>query len=145
MVWFASATDGSDASVVEDFHVKPRPGTPERTITGTVTDEAGPVGRSRAPTSACRFTRRVVSNYPDTTDSDGEYELSDVRAGRYPELVATAPAYDVATKVADLRRGDLVVDFELRHDWAASAGGASVTDHNGADYGEPVGPATRST
>ena len=42
--------------------------------------------------------------------------------------------------MADLRRGDLVVDFELRHDWAASAGGATVTDHNGADYGEPCGP-----
>ncbi len=139
MGWFASATDGSDASVVEDFHVKPRPGTAKRTITGTVTDDATgePIEGAyvRLPGHASG-----VSNYADTTDVDGEYEISGVLAGRYPELVATAPAYDVASKVADLRRGDLVVDFELRHDWAASAGGATVTDHNGADYGEPCGP-----
>ena len=38
MGWFASATDGSDTGVVEDFHAAPT-GHCERTLAGTVTDD----------------------------------------------------------------------------------------------------------
>jgi len=133
MGWFASATDGADASVVEDFQTKPRPGTPRRVITGSVTD-AG----TRAPIQGALVRipghSSALGDYSATTDADGEYRISRVLAGRYPEITAQAPGYDVASQVADTRARDIEVDFELRRDWAAASGGASIEDFNGPDY-----------
>lgn len=141
MGWFASATDGSDADVVEDFHTRPGPGAPRRTITGQVTDDAtgdpieGAYVRIPGHSSA-------VSNYTDRTDADGRYEIDDILAGRYPEIVATAPGYEVASKVANVLVLDKQIDFTLRRDWAAREGGASLDSFSGVDYSDfGCGPA----
>ncbi len=140
MGWFASATDGSDASVIENFQVPPRPGTPRYAVTGTVTDDA-----TGAPIEGAVITipghSSSISNYSAVTGPKGHYRIRHVLAGRYPEIVARAPGYDIATEVADVRAGRAQVDFELRRDWAATAGGATLDDFTGPNYGPGCGPA----
>ncbi len=139
MGWFASASDGSDAQVVEDFHRPPPPHTPRRTAFGFVYDDATEEPLAGAVVKIPGHSSGV-SNYSDVTDADGYYQIDNILAGRYPELVAQAPAYDVLSKVLNVRNDDRRVDFPLRRDWAADVGGASLVDFTGPNYGPGCGP-----
>ncbi len=132
MGWFASASDGSDAAVVEDFSMPPSPSTPRYTVSGQVTDDQTGDAIEGAVVSIPGHASGV-SNYTATTDASGRYSIQQVIAGDYPEIIAQAPGYKIEPKTADVD-GDIEVDFSLRRDWAASSGGADLVEFTGPDY-----------
>jgi extracellular elastinolytic metalloproteinase len=136
MGWFASTSSGSDTSAVEDGSMPPDPTTPRATVSGTVTDDV--TGEPLAGVSV--FVGGHLSQWADVTDAQGRYQLDFVVAGDYPEIVAQLPAYDLGSEPVSVGAPATQLDFELRRDWAAAVGGASVDDFTGPDYGPGCAP-----
>lgn len=129
MGFYAGSDDGADAAPAADFNVPPPPGTATGSISGTVTDTEG----NPLANAVVRITGH--SEFSDTTDANGTYEIADVPSGTWPKVIATAPGYesesDAVTVAPD---ATATFDAELRRDWAASSGGASIASFTGPDY-----------
>ena len=134
MGWFASTTDSSDTAPVADFSTPPS-GASSGTVSGRVTDADSHAGVAGA-TAGLGST-----GLGGTTDATGAYSISGVPAGTYPQMTVTAPGYDRSIHSQSVAAGQNTVDVSLRRDWAASAGGASVSSFTGPDYsGYGCGP-----
>jgi hypothetical protein len=143
MGFFAGAADGSDIAPVEDFTAPPAPGGPTGTISGTVTsaDTGLPVSGLTVGIGGLAINPSPVGPLAGTTDANGHYSFSNVPAGNYGKLVVyTAAGFDqdTATHVPVSSGANTVENFAIHRDWAASKGGASITqvsDNTGADFG----------
>ncbi len=140
MGYLAYADGGGDVSPTADFSVPPAPGGPTGRTTGTVTSlETGlylgnvTVGLESL-TGEASFADRLATQ----TAANGGYAL-DAPAGTYGELAVERPGYDRVTvpTFAVTGGGTRVQDVALRRDWAAGAGGATVsgTDNTGGGIG----------
>jgi len=143
MGFFAGAADGSDIAPVEDFTAPPAPGGPTGTISGTVTsaDTGLPVSGLSVGIGGLAINPSPVGPLAGTTDASGHYSFSNVPVGTYGKLVAFTSAgfdQDAATHVPVSSGGNTVENFAIHRDWAASKGGANITqvsDNTGADFG----------
>ena len=70
-----------------------------------------------------------------TSNNGGVYQISGIFFGTYPKIVVGAPGFDrVVLTSLTINRALTSQDFQLRRDWAALAGGGTVTAFNGPDY-----------
>jgi extracellular elastinolytic metalloproteinase len=135
MGWFASVSDSSDTSAVEDFSMPLPPATPRATVSGAVTDHI-----SGEPVVGAVV---VIGGHPQwtaVTNKDGEYSIRNVVVGDYPELLGTATGYDVGSSELVVSAPTTTASFSLRRDWASSEGGGSIADLTGPDFGAGCGP-----
>jgi hypothetical protein len=137
MGFYAGTTSVSDREPVEDFNVPPASQLPNGTLTGTVTDS-----QSGAPIADVAVNLGPLNT---KTDAAGRYTLSVVQ-GRYPRLRFTAGGYDqsLSTPFTVAPAVTAVHDIKLVRDWAASAGGATISDASVGDEdggGSTCGPA----
>jgi hypothetical protein len=135
MGWAASVVDSADTSAVEDFSMPPPPDTARAAVSGTVTDDV-----TGEPVSGAVVTIGGHRQWTDVTADDGSYQIANVVAGDYPELVARATGYDVGSTELVVSAPDTTADFELRRDWASAEGGGSIADFTGRDIGSGCGP-----
>jgi hypothetical protein len=131
MGYYAGSFDGDDAAPGASFARPPARHAAGR-IEGTVTDPD--TGRPIAGASVTlAFQGRGVVNPAAVTDDTGHYSLGPVPQGHYAKLQVDAPGFVSARAAVTVgRRGHR--DFTARRDWAAAAGGATVTDANGTDH-----------
>jgi hypothetical protein len=135
MGWFASSDNAGDTHPVEDFSLPPAAGTPTGTVTGTVTDIDSTHGASGVQVGFGGHNSGFPGDYQAVTDGSGKYTISGVYAGTYPALIAGGAGFE-----GQIKRGvsvpshTITVNFQVRRDWAASSGGASIASFTGVDY-----------
>ncbi|BFU46037.1 M36 family metallopeptidase [Krasilnikovia sp. MM14-A1004] len=134
MGFFAGAVDGDDADVVEDFSMPPAANTPKGSVTGKVTDADTGAAVAGATVGFGGHVTGFANNYVATTAADGTYTISDVLPGTYPKVFTKGAGYDTVSKTVTVLSRANSVDWQVRRDWAAVAGGSSVVDFTGPDY-----------
>jgi extracellular elastinolytic metalloproteinase len=138
MGFYAGALGGDDAAPGADFSVPPV--NPQRaTVTGTVTDSETGAPVSGA-TVTLAFQGSGTANPSAVTDVEGRYRLGPVPVGTYPKLFVSGAGYDPVTAAVTVTAGGATKDLVLRRDWAASSGGATISDFNGPDFSPDCGP-----
>ncbi|GAB1690431.1 M36 family metallopeptidase [Krasilnikovia sp. M28-CT-15] len=134
MGFFAGAVDGDDAAVVEDFSLPPAANTPRGSVTGKVTDTDTGAAVAGATVGFGGHTSGFANDYVATSAADGSYTISDILPGTYPKVFAKGAGFDSVVKTVSVGARVNAVDWKLRRDWAATAGGSSVVDFTGPDY-----------
>jgi hypothetical protein len=139
MGYFAGALSGDDSSPGADFHLPPAT-SDTGVITGKITDTAtgGPV--SGATVTLAFEGGRGFENPSATTGADGRYSIGPVPVGRYPKLAVIAAGYNPATQAVRVQASGTRRNVALVRDWAATSGGAAVTEFNGPDFSPQCGP-----
>ena len=139
MGFFAGSLGGDDASPGADFHTPPA-NHDKGTITGTVTDADSGQPVSGLTVSLAFQGAPGAANPSDTTDAEGHYSIGPVRVGTYPKLNVSGVGFDPARSSVTVTTAGTVKNFEVRRDWAAASGGASIADFNGPDFSPVCGP-----
>ncbi|MEO5708490.1 MAG: M36 family metallopeptidase [Nocardioidaceae bacterium] len=140
MGYYAGSLGGDDVAPGADFNTPPRSNR-TASITGTVTDQD-----TGKPVSGITVTLAFqggngAANPSAVTLADGSYRIGPVPVGSYQKLAATGAGYDPASTAVDVGNAGAVKNFSVRRDYAASSGGATITDFNGPDFGPACGPA----
>ncbi|MEX0429552.1 M36 family metallopeptidase [Nocardioides sp. DS6] len=134
MGFYAGSVDGADTAVAEDFHTPPPASAGHGTVTGIVTNTStgDPV------VGAVVKIAGLGDQYAAVTDATGRYTLGahgNLPPGTYPKVVVSGPGYLPEVVSITVTKGQATThDFAIERDWAASAGGASVTSYDGPDY-----------
>jgi hypothetical protein len=138
MGFYAGSIDSADTTPGQDFHTPPPAKRPhDGVIAGTVTD----------PTSGDPVAGALVqvtgqgNQYTARTDADGTYAIGGLVTGRYAKVAASGPGYfpDAHAGRAVEQSGSSPThptDFSITRDWAATSGGATVTDFDGPDFSD---------
>ncbi|MGE5828556.1 MAG: M36 family metallopeptidase [Micromonosporaceae bacterium] len=134
MGWFAGSVDGDDTAPAEDFSMPPAPGTPTGTLTGTVRDQDTNAPIAGALVFFGGHASGFAGDYAAVTNGSGVYSISGILAGTYPKVAARSAGYDPNVQTVSVPSHTLVLNWLLRRDWAALAGGATVVDFNGDDF-----------
>jgi extracellular elastinolytic metalloproteinase len=134
MGWFAGAADGGDTQPAEDFHLPPSAELPLGTLSGTVKD-----ANTNAPLvgAVVRITGHdsgFVGSFTALTNGAGQYSIGNVPVGTYKKVVVSNDGYEVGTTAVPVAASGSTKNFQIRKDYAASSGGASITGANGPDY-----------
>jgi extracellular elastinolytic metalloproteinase len=134
MGWFAGSVDGDDTAPVEDFSLPPAPNTPRGSLTGRVinTDTGAPV--SGAVVAFGGHASGFAGDYASTTDANGAYTIAGIIAGTYPKVFSRGAGYDPVVQTVSVGARVNTLNWSLRRDWAASAGGAGIVDFTPPDY-----------
>ena len=132
MGFYAGSFGGDDIAPGASF-AKPPAGDATGRIEGSVSD---PDTGTPVPgaTVTLAFQGRGAVNPSTVTDAQGHYSLGPVPRGRYSKLEVEAPGYLSARSAVTVGKGSAHRDFSARRDWAASNGGAAITDFNGTDH-----------
>jgi hypothetical protein len=138
MGYFAGSLGGDDAAPGADFSMPPT-GNATGRISGTVTDSQSGDPIEGAVVTVAFQGSPFVTNPSDTTNASGNYAIGPIPQGTYPKVTISAPGYDEAREVVDVD-GQVTLDEPLDRDWASSAGGASIVDFTGPDFGQFCGP-----
>ncbi|MGI8578908.1 MAG: M36 family metallopeptidase [Nocardioidaceae bacterium] len=134
MGWYAGTIDSGDAYPKEDFHMPPTASTPRSTVIGQVTD---PGSNAPVPNALVRITGHdsgSTSDYTAVTNANGVYQIPYVFIGRYAEIVVSAPGYAPVVRSIKVVPVQTVKNFQIRRDYAAASGGATIAGFNGPDY-----------
>jgi extracellular elastinolytic metalloproteinase len=134
MGFFAGSVNGDDLHPVEDFSTPPPAGTPRGTLTGLVTDSLSNAPVSGATVAFGGHDSGFPGDYASTTDGTGRYTISGIFPGTYPDVFVGGAGYDQKVTTLSVGRGTTTWNESIVRDWAASSGGASITDFNGPDY-----------
>ncbi|MGI8524378.1 MAG: M36 family metallopeptidase, partial [Nocardioides sp.] len=132
MGFYAGSLGGEDSQPGASFAVPPTSRT-RGYVTGTVTDSQTHDPLSGVPVTLA-FQGRGEANPTAITDAHGHYRLGPVPAGRYRKLTVSGGGFQPVTRAVTVTGGDTTVGFRLVRDYAASSGGASVTEATGTDY-----------
>ncbi|MEV5952947.1 M36 family metallopeptidase [Streptomyces sp. NPDC051987] len=143
MGYFAAALTADDVKPDEDFSLPPGPNTPRVTLTGKVTDDTSGAPVSGATVSVSGHNSGFPgADFSAVTKADGTYAIPDVPEGTYRKVYASGNGYEPLGRTLDVKSGSAAADWSLRRNWAASSGGAKVTDFTGTDDTEfGCGPA----
>jgi extracellular elastinolytic metalloproteinase len=133
MGWFAGSVDGDDTTPVEDFSMPPSPTTPTGSLTGVVRDRDTGTPIAGAIVAFGGHASGFAGSYAATTNASGQYTISGIFAGTYPKVFARGAGFDPVVQTVSVASRTNVLNWTLRRDWAATAGGASVVDFNGED------------
>jgi hypothetical protein len=139
MGWFAGALDGDDTAPVEDFSLPPRPGTPTGSLTGTVTDQDALTPVTGAVVGFGGHASGFPGDYAAITDAGGHYTITGILPGTYPAVFAKGAGFDRTTATVSIGSRETTLDWTLRRDWAALAGGGRVVAFDGPDFTEVFG------
>jgi hypothetical protein len=134
MGWFAGAVDGDDAAPVEDFSTPPNPNTPKGSLTGRVTDQDSGAAISGAVVAFGGHNSGFAGDYAAITAADGTYTISGIFPGTYPKVFSRGAGFDPVVQTISVASRVNTVNWKLRRDWAASAGGATVTAFTEPDF-----------
>ncbi|MDX6584326.1 MAG: extracellular elastinolytic metalloproteinase, partial [Solirubrobacterales bacterium] len=141
MGYFASM-DERTSDPLEDFSPPPAPGAPRGRIAGVVRDSA-----TGQPIAGATVAIGGLAQGPDrlagTTVADGSFVIESVPTRSYPSLVTSAAGYDTVVSAVTVQAGATApVNPTPARDWAAIAGGATVTPGPGSDVyaGQGCGP-----
>jgi hypothetical protein len=134
MGWFAGAVDGDDAAPVEDFSLPPRPGTPTGSLNGTVTDQDALTPVQGAVVGFGGHASGFPGDYAAITDAAGHYSITGILPGTYPTVFAKGAGFDRKTTTVSIGSRPSTLDWSLRRDWAALAGGGQVVAFDGPDF-----------
>jgi hypothetical protein len=126
MGYFAGAVDGDDTAPVEDFSMPPAPDTPTGTLTGTVLDADAHTPVVGATVAFGGHNSGFAGDLAAVTDSSGHYTISNIFPGTYPKVFARGAGFDLNSQTVSVASRTQTLNWALRRDWAASAGGASV-------------------
>ncbi|HET9214111.1 MAG TPA: M36 family metallopeptidase [Gaiellaceae bacterium] len=131
MGYFAAVEDANDTTPVESFATPPDPAGSVGALTGTVTD-----ADTGKPVAGARVEFAGLAELTATTDAAGHYTVPAVPVGTFPQVTAGKAGFGraVLEDVVIADGVDLVADFQLRRDWAASVGGARISAFTGPDY-----------
>jgi extracellular elastinolytic metalloproteinase len=142
MGFFAATADGSDTAPVESFSMPPAPGAARGSIAGTVTNQDTGQPAAGVAVTFGGHSSGFAGSYAAVTDARGRYRISNVVVGTYPKVAAGGAGFERQVKTVTVTRKPATVDWAVRRDWAASQGGARITDFNGEDSsGFGCGPA----
>lgn len=139
MGYFADVQDANDTTPVESFATPPDPGDGVGSLSGTVTDAV-----TGEPISGALVEFPLPGSLSDTTDSLGQYAITDIPAGAYPRVVTTRNAYAGARAENVQIAADTphVLDVQLRRNWASFGGGGRIHAATGPDFtADGCGPA----
>jgi len=136
MGWFAGAIDGDDAVPAEDFSTPPAANTPRGSLTGRVADVDSGRPVAGATVAFGGHNSGFADSYAAVTDASGVYTIPNIIPGTYPKVFARAAGFDPVSGTVSIPSHAVAVNFNIRRDWAASAGGGSIVDFNGADFTE---------
>ena len=134
MGFFAGSLGGDDAAPAPSTALPPS-GSVTGTVTGTVTDRDTGHPVAGVPVTLAFQGGAGIANPTAVTGSDGTYSLGPVPAGSYGKLIVSGAGYEPASSPVTVAAGGATADFVVRRDWAASSGGASISDFNGPNYG----------
>ena len=134
MGFFAGSLNGDDSHPVEDFSVPPPAGSPRGTLTGEVTDDQTGAPVAGATVAFGGHSSGFPGDYAATTGADGRYTITGIVVGTYPDVFVGGAGYDSQVTTLSVTAGTQTKNWSIRRDWAASSGGATITDFNGPDY-----------
>jgi extracellular elastinolytic metalloproteinase len=134
MGFFAAALNGDDAAPVEDFSLPPNPNTPRGTLTGKVTDRDTGAAVAGVLIGFGGHASNFAGDYQDTTGADGTYTITGVIPGTYAKVFVHGAGYDPAAQTLSIAARTSTVNWAVRRDWAATAGGSEVLSFTGPDY-----------
>jgi hypothetical protein len=133
MGFFAAVVDGSDTAPVEDFSTPPAPGSAKGSITGTVINRDSGQPVAGVTVAFGGHSSGFGGSYAAVSDANGHYRISNVYVGTYPKVAASGSGFERQVKTVTVTSKPSIVDWSVRRDWAASQGGAQLTDFNGED------------
>jgi extracellular elastinolytic metalloproteinase len=138
MGYFAAALTTDDTKPDEDFSPPPGPDTPRVTLTGKVTDNlAGTPGSGITVSISGHNSGFPGADLSAVTTADGTYTIADVPEGTYRKVYASGAGYEPQIRTIEVGSGSAGgTNWQLRRDWAASAGGAKIADFNSTDYSQ---------
>jgi hypothetical protein len=134
MGWFAGSVDGDDTAPVEDFSMPPAPNTPKGSLTGRVTDRDSGAAVSGAVVAFGGHNSGFAGDYAAITAADGTYTISGIFPGTYPKVFSRGAGFDPVVQTVSIASRTNTLNWQLRRDWAASAGGGSITDFTPPDF-----------
>jgi hypothetical protein len=134
MGWFAGSVDGDDTTPVEDFSMPPAPNTPRGSLTGVVRDSVTNAPVTNAVVAFGGHNSGFAGDYAAVTNASGQYNITGIFPGTYPKVFSRGVGYDPVVQTVSIASRVNTLNWSLRRDWAATAGGASVTDFNGVDF-----------
>jgi extracellular elastinolytic metalloproteinase len=134
MGFFAGAVDGNDAQPVEDFSMPPGANTPRGSLTGKVTDADTGAAVAGAVVAFGGHNSGFAGDYAATTDAAGSYTINGILPGTYPKVFARGAGFDPVVQTVSVGARANTVNWPLRRDWAAAAGGGKITDFTPPDY-----------
>jgi len=132
MGYFAGSLGGEDSQPGWSFATPPRHPM-LRTIQGTVTDSQTHDPLADVPVTLA-FQGKGTANPTAVTDAGGHYAIHGVPEGTYTKLQITGAGFQPTRVKVTVGATGATKDFEVRRDWAAASGGASVNSFTGADY-----------
>lgn len=136
MGYFAGALNGDDTHPVQDFSLPPAPGSPTGSLTGTITDKDTAAPIAGAVVAFGGHDSGFPGDLTGTSNASGNYTVSNIFVGDYPDVSVTADGYQPVFLPGKLtiNPGTTTEDFQLVRDWAALSGGGSITDFSGPDF-----------
>lgn len=134
MGFFAGSVDGDDTAPAEDFSTPPPADTPRGTLTGTVTDSDAGTPIAGAAVFFGGHASGFGGSYAAITDATGHYTITGIIPGTYPKVTARGAGYDPVVQAVSVSSHTTPLNWALRRDWAASAGGGSVVSFTPPDY-----------
>ncbi len=142
MGFFAGAVNGDDATPVENFSMPPNGARGK--LQGIVTDQDTGLPIRGAFVGFGGHDSGFPGDFAGTSHSDGQYRIKGILVGTYPKVSASAPGYNgPAAATLTIAPGPNFRNFALRRDWAALAGGGSISDFTGPDFtGFGCGPSS---
>ncbi len=142
MGFFAATVDGTDTAPVEDFSLPPAPGSAKGSVSGTVADRDTGQPAAGVAVTFGGHSSGFAGSYAAVTDAGGHYRIGNIFVGTYPKVAAGGAGFESQVKTVTVTRKPVVVDWTVRHDWAASPGGAQIAGFSGEDNsGIGCGPA----
>ena len=141
--YFASTTGPADVAPTESFSLPPAASDPPATVVGSVVDDVTGTAQSGVTVSFAGFDSGIGPQLSDATDAAGDYVIAGAGAGTFPSLRTTsATGYDRASRSVTVAPGVNTQDFALRRNYAASAGGATITgegiNYSGCGFAQAI-------
>jgi hypothetical protein len=134
MGFFADSVGGNDVHPTEDFHTPPVCPANCVTLSGKVTDTDTGANVVGARVSLGGFTSGLPGDLSAVTNSTGTYAIHNVPKHTYGRVVAGKNGYEPVTSTNVAITANKVLNFKIRRDWAATAGGAKIQSFTPPDY-----------